>query len=149
VVPRTVVLADGRVVTLTADAGRVDRDALWGFLSTGAYWGRWRTREQVEAQVDSAWRVVSAHLEGRMVGFARAVSDGVALAYLADVYVLPEIRGSGVGRALVAAMIESGPGAGFRWMLHTRDAHGLYGEFGFHEPDATYLERAGRVPGRR
>jgi len=76
-----------------------------------------------------------------MVGFARAVSDGVALAYLADVYVEKAARGRGIGAALVHAMIEEGPGVGFRWMLHTLDAHGLYRRFGFREPDATYLER--------
>lgn len=38
-------------------------------------------------------------------------------------------------------MIERGPGRGFRWMLHTADAHGLYGRFGFLEPDRTYMER--------
>ena len=65
-----------------------------------------------------------------MVGFARAISDGGS-AYLADVYVLPAHRGRGLGKAIVAMMIEEGPGAGFRWMLHTSDAYGLYRQFGF------------------
>jgi catechol 2,3-dioxygenase-like lactoylglutathione lyase family enzyme len=69
------------------------------------------------------------------------VSDGVAFAYLADVYVLPEHRGTGLGRGLVRVMIEDGPGAPFRWTLYTADAHGLYREFGFAPPDSTYLER--------
>jgi GNAT superfamily N-acetyltransferase len=126
------------------DPARVDLDALWSFLSRDAYWGRWRTREVVERQLASAWRVVGAYADGRMVGFARAVSDGVGLAYLADVYVAPPSRRRGVGIGLVAAMIEEGPGAAFRWMLHTADAHGLYARFGFAPPDATYLERPGR-----
>ena len=78
---------------------------------------------------------------GRQVGFARAVSDGVAFAYLADVFIAPEARGAGLGKELVATMIDRGPGAGFRWTLHTADAHGLYRKFGFAEPDHTYLER--------
>lgn len=135
-------LGDERVVSLTDDARAVDRDVLWEFLSTEAYWGRWRTRNDVDAQLDSAWRVVSAHLDGRMVGFARAVSDGVAVAYLADVYVDADVRGAGIGRALVEAMIEDGPGSRLRWMLHTKDAHGLYRGYGFHEPDGTYMERS-------
>ena len=127
------------------DPGRVDLDALWSFLSTGAYWARWRDRETVGRQVASAWRVAGAYEPGgRMVGFARALSDGVALAYLADVYVLPEFRGRGAGTALVAMMIDQGPGAAFRWMLHTADAHGLYRKFGFGPPDDMYLERPGR-----
>jgi len=77
-----------------------------------------------------------------MVGFARAVSDGVGLAYLADVYILPEARGQGLGKELVATMIDRGSGAGFRWMLHTADAHRLYEPFGFRPADATFLERS-------
>jgi GNAT superfamily N-acetyltransferase len=128
------------------DRTRIDREVVWAFLSQDAYWGRWRGRDDVERQIDSSWRVVGAYATatGAMVGFARAVSDGVALAYLADVFVLPEHRGHGVGNALVAAMIEDGPGASFRWMLHTADAHGLYAKFGFAAPDRTYLERPAR-----
>jgi GNAT superfamily N-acetyltransferase len=126
------------------DPGRVDRDVVWGFLSTHAYWARWRDRAAVEAQLDAAWRVVGAYETGRMVGFARAISDGVALAYLADVFVLPDRRGWGIGHGLVTAMIDAGPGARFRWLLHTADAHGLYRQHGFAQPDATLLERPAR-----
>lgn len=126
------------------DPRRVDRDRVWAFLSTSAYWGRWRSRAEVERQLDAAWRVVGCYDgHGRMVGFARAVSDGVAFAYLADVYVEAEARGHGLGVALVRAMIDDGPGAGFRWALHTADAHRLYERFGFGPPDPTYLERPG------
>ncbi|MBN9101881.1 MULTISPECIES: GNAT family N-acetyltransferase [unclassified Pseudonocardia] len=130
---------------LDDDPERVDRDAVWRYLSTDAYWGRWRTREDVEKQIDGAWRIVGAYdLDGRTVGFARAVSDGVAFAYLADVFVDPSTRGHGLGVALVKLMIDDGPGRDFRWTLHTADAHGLYGRFGFIRPDATYLERPSR-----
>ncbi len=137
----TVRLADGRGVSFSTDPDRIDRDALWQFLSTQAYWGTWRARADLDVQLASAWRVVSAHVDGAMVGFARAVSDGVAVAYLADVYVLEEFRGQGIGKAIVATMIDDGPGARFRWLLHTSDGHDLYRPFGFAPPDATYLER--------
>lgn len=122
---------------------RVDVDILWQFMSTEAYWGRWRDRAQLEQQLAGAWRVVAAYrvTDGVMVGFARAVSDGVGLAYLADVFVVAQARGVGIAKAMVQAMIDDGPGAGFRWMLHTADAHGLYRQFGFREPDGTYMER--------
>jgi GNAT superfamily N-acetyltransferase len=128
---------------LDDDAGRTDRDDVWEFLSTEAYWGKNRSRADFEAQLASAWRVVGVYESagGRQVGFARAVSDGVAFAYLADVFVLPGARGGGLGKELVATMIDRGPGAGFRWTLHTADAHGLYRNFGFADPDATYMER--------
>jgi GNAT superfamily N-acetyltransferase len=128
---------------LDDDPTRVDRDAIYAFLSTEAYWGRWRSRADVERQLDTAWRVVGAYetATGALVGFARAVSDGVSLAYLADVFVDRAHRRHGLGKALVADMIEAGPGADFRWMLHTNDAHDLYRAFGFAEPSATYMER--------
>ena len=120
---------------------RVDVEAIWRFLSTDAYWGRWRSRADVEKQVRGAWRVVGCYTAvGKMVGFCRAISDDVALAYLADVYVEPEHRDRGLAKRLVAEMIEAGPGAGFRWLLHTADAHELYRKFGFSEPDATLME---------
>ena len=131
------------------DPARVDADAAWAFLSTEAYWGRWRPREVLDAQIASAWRLVGAYLPpddppdgaGKMVGFARAFSDGAATAYLADVYVARGHRGRGLATAMLRLMIDDGPGAEFRWMLHTADAHALYGRFGFAAPDASYLER--------
>ena len=142
---------------LDDDPARIDVDALWAFLSTEAYWGRWRRRADLEAQLQSSWRVVGAYrLDGAddavgtdaMVGFARAVSDGVAIAYLADVYVDERARGAGLGVELVRLMVDDGPGAHFRWMLHTRDAHALYERFGFAPPDGTYLERRAITPDR-
>ncbi len=123
------------------DASRVDADTVWEFVSQ-AYWNRGRTRAQFEAQLASAWRVVGVYgADGRQVGFARAVSDGVFFAYLADVFVLPGARGAGLGKELVATMIDRGPGASFRWTLHTADAHDLYRKFGFTEPGAISMER--------
>lgn len=76
---------------LDDDPRRVDRDAVRGYLSTQAYWHRWRTRDDVEQQIDGAWRVVGAYdPAGATVGFGRAVSDGVAFAYLADGFAPPD-----------------------------------------------------------
>jgi GNAT superfamily N-acetyltransferase len=125
------------------DLGRIDRDAVWQFLSTDAYWEKWRSRADVDRQIDGAWRVVGAYAEfsGELVGFARAVSDAVSFAYLADVFVLPAHRGHGIGRMLLEKMIDDGPGSRFRWILNTRDAHGLYRKFGFAEPDSSAMVR--------
>jgi GNAT superfamily N-acetyltransferase len=125
------------------DPARIDRAAVINFLTTGAYWARWRGPADIHRQLDASWRVVGLYHRpsGTQVGFARAVSDGASIAYLADVYVHPEHRGRGLGVEVVRAMIDDGPGAGFRWMLHTADAHDLYRKFGFAEPDDHYLER--------
>jgi GNAT superfamily N-acetyltransferase len=129
------------------DPARVDTAAAVAFLTTEAYWGRWRGGPDIGGQIAAAWRVTGAYdRTGAMVGFARAFSDGGS-AYLCDVYVLAGHRGAGLGKAIVAMMIEDGPGAGLRWMLHTSDAHGLYRQFGFAEPDGRYLERPARPDG--
>ena len=126
---------------LDDDPGRVDTDAAVAFLTTEAYWARWRGASDIKSQIAAAWRVVGAYDQaGAMVGFARAYGDG-GCAYLADVYVLAGHRGAGLGQAIVRMMIEDGPGAGWRWMLHTSDAHGLYRQFGFAAPSHRYLER--------
>jgi RimJ/RimL family protein N-acetyltransferase len=132
---------------LDDDPARIDPAAAAAFLTTEAYWGRWRTEQDVGRQIAAAWRVVGAYdAAGAMVGFARAISDGGS-AYLADVYVLPAHRGRGLGKAIVAMMVEQGPGAGFRWMLHTSDAYGLYRQFGFAPPPDNYMERSARGSG--
>jgi N-acetyltransferase len=124
------------------DQARVDVAAAISFLTTEAYWGRWRGGEDISRQIAAASRVVGAYdRSGAMVGFARAFGDD-GTAYLADVYVLPGHRGTGLGQAIVRAMIEDGPGSGWRWMLHTSDAHGLYRRFGFTRPNGRYMERA-------
>jgi len=61
--------------------------------------------------------------------------------YLADVYVLPELRGRGLGVELVREMVENGPYASLKWLLHTEDAHELYRKFGFAEPSPKVMER--------
>ena len=122
------------------DPGRVDLDAVWDFLSTEAYWGRDRSRDEVERQVLGSSRVVGLYLGERQVGFARTLTDG-RVAYLADVYVLKDHRGRGLGTELVRAAVDESPFPHLRWMLHTQDAHGLYEKFGFAPADERYLER--------
>ena len=127
---------------LDDDRDRVDVGELHRFLSTEAYWALGRPRETVERLVRDATRVVGLYHDDRLVGFARAVSDGVAFVYLADVYVLPEHRGRGLGLELVRELVEASPLAERKWLLHTRDAHGLYAKLGFGPPSERLMERA-------
>jgi ribosomal protein S18 acetylase RimI-like enzyme len=123
------------------DPGRIDVDAVHDYLANESYWAKGRPRDVVERLIREAQRVVGVYDGERQVGFARAFTDGVSLVYLADVYVLPEYRGRGVGVRLVREMVENGPYADLRWVLHTRDAHGLYQRFGFAEPSERLMER--------
>jgi len=91
--------------------------------------------------VREASRVVGLYHDGLQVGFCRAVTDRVSFAYLADVYVLAEHRGRGLGEGLVREMVEAS-GWSVRWLLHTGDGHGLYQKFGFTEPSPRVMERS-------
>jgi GNAT superfamily N-acetyltransferase len=123
-------LADG--YELDADRGRLDRAAVHAFL-TASYWALGRTRAQQDELIDASDHVVGLYHDGRQVGFARAVDCAAArFVYLADVYVLPEHRGGGLGVELVREIVERGPFADRTWLLHTRDAGTLYERFGFH-----------------
>jgi GNAT superfamily N-acetyltransferase len=135
-------LPDG--LELDDDPARVDLDAVFHFLAAESYWAKGRPRETVERLVHGASRVVGLYEGERQVGFSRTVSDGVAIAYLADVYVLPELRGRGLGEELVHETVERGPFAHCRWVLHTADAHSFYEKLGFGPPDASLMTRPAR-----
>ena len=132
-------LDDG--IELDDDADRVDIDAVHDYLANESYWAEGRPRTVVERLVREAQRVVGLYDGTRQVGFARAFTDGVSLVYLADVYVLPEYRGRGLGVELIREIVDNGPYADIRWVLHTRDAFGLYDKFGFGEPSPRLMER--------
>lgn len=127
---------------LDDDPARVDRDLVWKYLAE-APWAPYRTREQLERQLDGAWRVVGAYgpAAGEQVGFARAVSDGVSFGYLCDLFVVEHARGLGLGSRMVRELVDTPPGSGFRWLLHTAHTHGLYAQYGFRPADHTVMER--------
>jgi GNAT superfamily N-acetyltransferase len=126
---------------LDDDRARVDVDEVHRYLSNESYWAQSRSRETVERLVRGASRVVGLYEGDRQVGFTRTVSDGVAFAYLADVYVLSAYRGRGFGVELVRETVERGPYAGLKWLLHTSDAHTLYEKLGFAQPSDKLMER--------
>jgi GNAT superfamily N-acetyltransferase len=135
-------LSDG--VELDDDRSRVDVAAVHEFLSEESYWAKGRALNEVERLVRESSRVIGLYHGDRQIGFARTVSDGASIAYLADVYVLPEWRGRGFGEELVRASIDEGPYARTRWVLHTLDAHPLYRRFGFGPPSERLMERPAR-----
>jgi GNAT superfamily N-acetyltransferase len=116
---------------------RIDVDAVHAFISTESYWGLGRERALVVRAIEGSTRVVGLYRGGAQVGFARAVSDGVSVAYLADVYVLSQHRGRGLGLEIVRELVERSFD-GVRWMLHTADAQPLYAKLGFVESDPPY-----------
>ena len=132
-------LGDG--IELDDDRARIDRDEVHRWLSEVSYWATGRPRETQDRLIDTAQRVVGVYDGDRQIGFCRAASDGVSFVYLADVYVLEEYRGRGLGEALVGFMIDESPYTHVRWILHTTNMHPLYRKFGFGDPDYKVMER--------
>jgi GNAT superfamily N-acetyltransferase len=136
-------LGDG--YELDDDRSRVDREAVHRYLSEESYWAKGRTREVMDELIDAAARVVGLYKDGGQIGFTRTLSDRHTQSYLADVYVLEEYRGRGLGVALVRFSVEESPFAHTKWFLHTADAHDLYRKFGFSTPGERTLERWSRA----
>jgi GNAT superfamily N-acetyltransferase len=128
-------------IELDDDPARVDVDAVHDYLANEAYWAKGRPHEVVERLVREASRVVGLYDADRQIGFARAFTDGVAAVYLADVYVLDEYQGRGLGLELVREIVDASPWPRLKWLLHTQDAHGLYRKLGFAAPDERVMER--------
>jgi len=132
-------LGDG--YELDDDRARLDREAVHAYLGGVSYWAEGRTRERQDELIDASARVVGLYHDDRQIGFARAVDcDAAGFMYLADVYVLDEHRGRGLGLELIKEIVERGPFADRRWVLHTRDMHSLYEKFGF-GPNVRLMER--------
>jgi GNAT superfamily N-acetyltransferase len=126
---------------LDDDKARVDRAEVHRFLSEESYWAAGRSREVQDRLIDEAARVVGLYDGVRQVGFCRAATDGVSFVYLADVYVLSEYRGRGLGEALVRTMVEEGGLSELKWLLHTTDMQPLYRKLGFDTPNVKVMER--------
>lgn len=115
---------------ISTDPSRLDIDLVHGFL-TASYWAAGRPREVVERSIANSI-CFGAYTSGRQVAFGRAITDRAVYAYFADVFVVPEFRGRGVGKRLVQAMVAHPDVAAVNGIqLRTRDAHGLYAQFGF------------------
>ncbi len=122
--------------TLRIDTSReaLDRDMIHAFLAEQAYWCRGIPRATVERAIEGSL-CFGGYLDGRQVAFARVVTDGATFGYLADVFVLPEHRGQGHAKNLMAAVMAHPQLQGLRrFSLATSDAHALYAGFGFTAP---------------
>ena len=126
---------------LDDDRDRIDVDVVHRFLSEEAYWALGRDRDTVERLVRESARVLGVYRGDEQVGFARVVSDGTAMAWLGDVFVLPEHRGRGLGAELVREAVEYPAHHDLTWFLNTRDAHPLYAKFGFELPNERTMVR--------
>jgi GNAT superfamily N-acetyltransferase len=125
-------------LVISTERARLDVDAIHRVLAQ-TYWATGISRERVEKSLDESL-CFGLFAGEKQIGFARVVTDRATFAYLCDVYVLDEFRGRGLGRRLLAAVREHPDLRDLRrFVLWTRDAHGLYEQFGF--------QRLGDQPG--
>ncbi len=114
-----------------------------GYLSGESYWAKGISEERLRCAIDASL-CGAAYVDGSQIAFMRIITDYVSFAYLADVFVLPAFQGRGIGKALVAfTMAAPGLSSIRRFLLATRDAHGLYQKLGFTPlaDPARYMER--------
>jgi GNAT superfamily N-acetyltransferase len=136
---------------ISTDRERLDVRAIHAFLAERSYWARGVTRAVVEKSIAHSIPF-GAYRGDDQVGFARVVTDRATFAWLADVFVLPGERGSGLGKALIETVVEHPDVSGVRrHLLATRDAHGLYERFGFSRLERTerfmVIEPPATLPG--
>lgn len=120
---------------VSTDPRRLDVDLIHRFLAQDSYWAPGIPRRVVEKCIRHSL-CFGAYQGERQVAFARVVTDYAAFAHLMDVFVVPEHRGRGVSKQLMSAIVRHPDLQGLRrWQLGTRDAHGLYAQFGFGPPE--------------
>ena len=120
--------------SISIDKSKLDLPAIHHYLSNISYWAKGISLEQVQKAVDNSL-CFGVYYKEQQIGLARVVTDYVRMAYLADVYILEEHQGHGLGKQLIETIMTHPDLAGCsRWMLLTKDAHGLYQQYGFVEP---------------
>jgi GNAT superfamily N-acetyltransferase len=130
--------------TISTDRKKLDIETIHNFISTQSYWGIGRPIEVVEKSIKNSFPFGIYH-GNKMVGFARVVTDYATFAWIADVFVLPEHRGKGLSKWLMEVILNHPELQGFRrWVLATKDAQGLYSQYGFQllKCPENWLERA-------
>ena len=133
-------------IEITTERARMNVDLIHRYLSRESYWATGIPRDLVERSIEHSLCFGAFDGEAQ-IGFARVVTDFATFAYVADVFVLESHRGRGISKAIMAA-IRNHPELQRlrRWHLLTRDAHGLYQQFGFREIEtpARHMEIAVR-----
>jgi GNAT superfamily N-acetyltransferase len=118
---------------ISTDKARLDLEMIHDFLGTKSYWATGRSLETISRSIENSV-AFGLYRWGKQIGFARVITDYATFAWLADVFVLDEERGQGLGKWLVASILSHPELQGFRrWLLATKDAHELYRPFGFDE----------------
>lgn len=113
------------------DINKIDAVAVHRYLSSSSYWAEGIPLETVVKSIENSL-CFGIYKDTQQIGFARWITDKATFGYLADVYVEENYRGLGLSKKLISLMLFHEDLQGLRrYMLATRDAHGLYASFGF------------------
>ena len=137
--------------TISTDRARLDMDRIFAYL-TNSYWSPGVPEASVRKAIANSLCFGLYAPDGSQVGFARVITDFASFAYLADVFVLADAQGRGLGVWLIASIEGCPLLTGIRnFLLATRDAHGLYEKFGFTRLEAAnpYMIKRYAMPWRR
>jgi len=119
---------------ISTERERLDVDLIHKFLSESSYWAIGRSLEVVRRSIEHSLAFGIYQGERQQIGFARVITDYATFAWIADVFVLEEFRGQGLGKWLVEIILGHPELQAFRrWVLATKDAHELYRSYGFQE----------------
>ena len=117
---------------LSTDKSLLQIETIQRFLSEESYWAANRTIEQTRTAIENSICFGVYH-DDKQIGFARVVSDKATFAYIGDVFILDDYRGRGLSKWLMDCILAHDELQNLRrWILATKDAHGLYSQFGFH-----------------
>lgn len=118
--------------TISTDKSRLDIEVIHRFLDT-SYWAAGRSPETIRRSIEHSLPF-GVYKGDQQVGFARVITDYATFAWIADVFILDEYQGQGLGKWLMEVIIAHPELQGFRrWVLATKDAHEMYRRFGFDE----------------
>ena len=134
-------MADGdKTIEISMDRARLDLDYCYDFIAA-SYWSGGRTRGEFDRSVEMSFPV-GAYCDGRQIGFARVVSDQIAIAYVADVFVDPEYRRMGIAAKMLDALHAHRELQRVkRWLLATADMQALYRLHGYADLDDMMMMR--------
>ncbi len=131
---------------ISTDPSRLSLAAIHEFLKQ-SYWANTRPVEKIEKSLPNSI-CYGVYREDEQVGFARVVTDYATFYWLADVFIRADCRGLGLGKWLISCVVNTPELQDLRGVLATRDAHGLYEQFGFQVPEdpRRYMFRPADTP---
>lgn len=116
---------------ISTDKSLLDIPLIHDYLSNRSYWAQGRSLPMVRQSIEKSL-CFGLYVDGKQAGFARVITDYTVFAWLLDVFMLEAYQGQGLGKRLIQHVRHHPDLQGVRrWMLATRDAHGLYQPFGF------------------